>query len=506
MKKSLIFVGMLSIGFAYAQRGNVGINSNKPKATLDIQPNADNARVNATTNQGILAPRLSKVRVANIETPVEGTLVYVTDETTSPISAYTGADNKVAKITEKGYYFYNGTEWVKAGADATSQIWQKQADKSILLVDKNIEKNIKYNSNGGYFNYPKEMSSFDIFYDYNLNNSQLISLNNIKSRDFIYNTTKGLDYVNSSFNEKSFSPQIDILLIDELKDIDNNTVVQKKDNKTILSDKINSNIKYIRNNVFTSENRSNHNIASTANVVARNLELGNGNVGNSLSIEGTNRIKKEMGEIRSSIGGIFNNSILKDNKAKIIDVFSIFAKNEFRGTSNVKNRYGIFVENIIEPSMNVENSYDFYVRDINSKATNSYGIYIPGDYKTNFFEGNLGIGINKPTEKLEVDGKIKTSSLAQTGAGDRVVYADENGVLKTGVSAAANVKLATTNNVECTEANTGTMNFGSINIEGKATEAFGFCMKNSEGEYQWYYIYGGAGITTGQGAFGQGLQ
>lgn len=40
------------------------------------------------------------------------------------------------------------------------------------------------------------------------------------------------------------------------------------------------------------------------------------------------------------------------------------------------------------------------------------------------------------------------------------------------------------------------MNFGSVTINGKATEAFSFCMKNSTGEYKWYYIYGGAGITT----------
>lgn len=103
-------MGMLSIGYAYAQQGNVGINNSDPKGTLDVQPSASN--LGGNTNEGIIAPRLTKVRIANIAAPVEGTLVYATNAT------YTGSNTKVSKITEKGYYFYNGTEWVKvAGGD-----------------------------------------------------------------------------------------------------------------------------------------------------------------------------------------------------------------------------------------------------------------------------------------------------------------------------------------------------------------------------------------------------
>ncbi|VDH04051.1 hypothetical protein [Bergeyella zoohelcum] len=127
----LAFLGFMTYGYAQQQqqdpyKGKVGINTIEPSATMDVQPNSDNARVEAKTNEGIIAPKLSKTRIANIETPVEGTLVYATDETTSPISAYTGNDPKVAKITEKGYYYYNGTEWVKAGSDATDQLWAQR--------------------------------------------------------------------------------------------------------------------------------------------------------------------------------------------------------------------------------------------------------------------------------------------------------------------------------------------------------------------------------------------
>ncbi|EKB57003.1 hypothetical protein HMPREF9699_01167, partial [Bergeyella zoohelcum ATCC 43767] len=110
----LAFLGFMTYGYAQQQqqdphRGKVGINTVTPSATMDIRPSTANAQKEATTNEGIIAPKLSKTRIANIATPVEGTLVYATDETTSPISAYTGGDTKVAKITEKGYYFYNGT-------------------------------------------------------------------------------------------------------------------------------------------------------------------------------------------------------------------------------------------------------------------------------------------------------------------------------------------------------------------------------------------------------------
>ncbi|VDH03020.1 hypothetical protein [Bergeyella zoohelcum] len=147
----LAFLGFMTYGYAQQQqqdpyKGKVGINTVTPSATMDVQPNSDNARVEAKTNEGIIAPKLSKTRIANIETPVEGTLVYATDETTSPISAYTGGDTKVAKITEKGYYYYNGTEWVKAGSDVTDQLWKfvKEYTKTYSFAPTNISKVKQY--------------------------------------------------------------------------------------------------------------------------------------------------------------------------------------------------------------------------------------------------------------------------------------------------------------------------------------------------------------------------
>ncbi|EKB54337.1 hypothetical protein HMPREF9699_01968, partial [Bergeyella zoohelcum ATCC 43767] len=65
--------------------------------------------------------------------------------------AYTGNDPKVAKITEKGYYFYNGTEWVKAGSDANDQLWAQRDNGGVtetyLKPADNKSDRISYYSN-----------------------------------------------------------------------------------------------------------------------------------------------------------------------------------------------------------------------------------------------------------------------------------------------------------------------------------------------------------------------
>ncbi|MEJ8591338.1 hypothetical protein JSO54_08825 [Riemerella anatipestifer] len=146
----LAFLGLGMV--AYGQSGKVGINTDKPVATLEIQPSTVNLA--GTTNEGILAPKLSKTRVASIETPIEGTLVYIIDDATKTngaISNYTGNDTKVAKITEKGYYYYNGIEWIKAGLGANSEIWAYNGvDKVYLKRSADLKDEVSYFDNGVY--------------------------------------------------------------------------------------------------------------------------------------------------------------------------------------------------------------------------------------------------------------------------------------------------------------------------------------------------------------------
>ena len=113
MKRIMIIVASLSGLVSYAQSresAKVGINTTTPQATMEVQVGASN--LTGTTNEGIIAPRLSKERIANIENPIEGTLLYATDNVYAPAVENATISERVADITEKGYYFYNGSKWI----------------------------------------------------------------------------------------------------------------------------------------------------------------------------------------------------------------------------------------------------------------------------------------------------------------------------------------------------------------------------------------------------------
>lgn len=111
MKKILFFALGLCAVSGYAQEGKVGINTMVPKATLEIKPNPKNSEESATTNEGLLIPRMSKTRVAGMASPQESTMVYVTDDASSPITSYKGSDARVAHIFSKGYYIFENGTW-----------------------------------------------------------------------------------------------------------------------------------------------------------------------------------------------------------------------------------------------------------------------------------------------------------------------------------------------------------------------------------------------------------
>ena len=113
MKRIMIIVASLSGLVSYAQSresAKVGINTTTPQATMEVQVGASN--LTGTTNEGIIAPRLSKEGIANIENPVEGTLLYATDNVYAPAVENAIISERVSDITEKGYYFYNGSKWI----------------------------------------------------------------------------------------------------------------------------------------------------------------------------------------------------------------------------------------------------------------------------------------------------------------------------------------------------------------------------------------------------------
>lgn len=134
-------------------------------------------------------------------------------------------------------------------------------------------------------------------------------------------------------------------------------------------------------------------------------------------------------------------------------------------------------------------------------------------------DGKVAIGHNNPAEALDVKGKAKIQTIekqtATTGLDMVVVGAD--GVLKkaeipTGGGSGNGVKNHTGSNddVQCNAANAGTIHYKEgVTVNGSTTSVMGFCMKTATKQYRWFYIFGGAGTTTGSEAatpnFGDGL-
>ena len=96
--------------------GQVGINTDTPKSTLEVVGKPGNVSV----ADGIIAPRITgnqlflKNNVYGADK--EGTLIYVTSPATG-----TSLSGDTADVTEKGYYSHNGTKWIKVG---TGKAWE----------------------------------------------------------------------------------------------------------------------------------------------------------------------------------------------------------------------------------------------------------------------------------------------------------------------------------------------------------------------------------------------
>ena len=136
MKKNilslLLLAGMFSAANAQTYKGRVGVNTTTPASTMDIV----GVPADATVTDGLIAPRLTgdelKAKDALYTSAQTGALVYAT-------AAVGTASTKTANVTSAGYYWFDGTVWVKAsgGAAASSGTpFRLQSDNTDALSDK----------------------------------------------------------------------------------------------------------------------------------------------------------------------------------------------------------------------------------------------------------------------------------------------------------------------------------------------------------------------------------
>lgn len=110
MIKNIVLLSFLVIsGGAFAQ---VGINNEDPKATLDITAKT----TDGSKPEGVIAPRLTgdQIKAADAQyiAAQTGAMVYAT-------AAVGTSTAKTVNITTPGYYFFNGTVWLKV-----NDIWR----------------------------------------------------------------------------------------------------------------------------------------------------------------------------------------------------------------------------------------------------------------------------------------------------------------------------------------------------------------------------------------------
>ena len=133
-------------------------------------------------------------------------------------------------------------------------------------------------------------------------------------------------------------------------------------------------------------------------------------------------------------------------------------------------------------------------------------------------EGKVAIGKNSADYNLDVVGTAKISGLPNKDSSDTVkmVVVDNSGVLKKadiptgGGSGNGVTKHDSSSTPQCNAANAGTIHYKEgVTVNGTQTSVMGFCMKTSDSKYRWFYMFGGAGTTTGSAAdapnFGDGL-
>lgn len=118
--------------FVLSDNGNVGINMEQPKATLDIA----SSPTNTTKTDGVIAPRLTREQLTNkgnslYGTEQRGAIIYITDVTGGNVNG------QRVNVTSAGYYYFDGALWQKmlAGiADTTVDAWVDDSAGSLVKI------------------------------------------------------------------------------------------------------------------------------------------------------------------------------------------------------------------------------------------------------------------------------------------------------------------------------------------------------------------------------------
>ncbi|AZA76200.1 hypothetical protein EG347_00975 [Chryseobacterium sp. G0186] len=215
----LCLIGSTTIcSLAYSQAGGkIGINTPNPKATFDITAKTDGT----SQTEGLMVPRLTgdqiQTMTAGIQPGTESLMIYATATPVSPTS-------KVAKITQPGYYFWNGTNWESLGVNAN--IYTADGSITTPLASRNVDlngKNLVFSGTGsvGIGTAPSASAKLDVAgtvkasaIDYNSDERLKQNIITIQSSNEIINRLRPVSYFwNETGKKKGGNTQLQYGLV-----------------------------------------------------------------------------------------------------------------------------------------------------------------------------------------------------------------------------------------------------------------------------------------------------
>jgi hypothetical protein len=128
--------------------------------------------------------------------------------------------------------------------------------------------------------------------------------------------------------------------------------------------------------------------------------------GNITGINGTSKVITGNGTV-DSLAGV-NGFVQNATTATVTNAYGVHG-NVQGAAGPIINGYAIYAaSNNAASGGSITNSYGVYID--NQGGTNQWGIYQADSTDTNYFAGNVGIGITNPVAGLDVSGTIRTAS------------------------------------------------------------------------------------------------
>lgn len=445
----------ISISSLRAQTGRVGINTDDPKATLEVGATT----TTGTQAEGLLIPRVSRAKAGSMTGVETSTLIFVNDISNG---SQTGQNVNVDKT---GYYYYDGSKWAFL---ANNTEWKYDANtKQIDLVRSGsapFPTKIYFDKDGKYFN----VKGNGTFEEYVMAAGTYKAFDPIvKDVQHSYTMMNASDIVKQStavpdaYVFKSILKR-DVFNVDALPTGMNSATLLRSNMLVPTSN--NQNMSSLFGHSLQVQNSSSGTTKKIIGLYTNTSSGGTNTVSNYLSgilnqtglyspkpiknvysFDNFTYDRRKSGGNTSKMIGMRNGVYFQGQNSIVKDLYGYYGyfRKKMEASVSITNAYGISFEgfslvNAGYDIPSIQNYYGLYMKDVVGGISRNFAIYTNAG--TVRFGDNVGIGVNTPTEKLEVNGTIKATKINFTGL---PTYADDAAAAAGGLVAGDCYKTAT---------------------------------------------------------------